>query len=69
MQLEETAMTSTNIKQAAHKLLDSLPETVTWDDLAYEVEVRASIERGLEDAEAGRTVSHEEVLKQFGLKE
>lgn len=61
-------MTSSNVKQAAHELLDRLPETVTWEDVAYEMEVRASIERGLADAEAGRVVSHEEVMKQFGLE-
>ena len=61
-------MTSTNVKKAAHELLDRLPETVTWDELAYEMEVRASIERGLADAEAGRVVPHEEVMKQFGLE-
>ena len=61
-------MTSTNVKQAAHELLERLPETVTWDELAYEMEVRASIERGLADSEAGRVTSHEEVMKQFGLE-
>jgi predicted transcriptional regulator len=53
---------SRNIKPDARQLVDSLPYSATWDDLAYEVYVRASIEAGLADAEAGRTVTHEEAL-------
>ncbi len=53
---------SRNIKPDARQLVDSLPESATWDDLAYEVYVRASIEAGLADAEAGRMLSHEEAL-------
>jgi predicted transcriptional regulator len=53
---------SRNIKPDARHLVESLPETATWDDLAYEVYVRAAIEAGLADAEAGRTVSHAEAL-------
>jgi len=60
-------MPSANVKTAAHQLIDHLPEGVTWDELAYEIEVRASIERGLADAEAGRLVSQEDVEKRFGI--
>ena len=35
---------------------------MSWDDLAYEVYVRQSIELGVADAEAGRTVDHETAL-------
>jgi predicted transcriptional regulator len=60
------AKTSSNI-QAAHELLDDLPDDADWDDIAYRIEVRASIERGLSDSQAGRTMPHEEVLKEFGI--
>lgn len=59
-------MSSTNVKQAAHQLIDQLPEGVTWDEVAYRIGVRASIDRGLSDAEAGRLVSQEDVEKRFG---
>jgi len=55
-----------NIKQQAHRLVDNLPETATWDDLMYEVYVRQAIEAGLEDSEAGRTVDVGEVRARFG---
>ena len=58
-----------NIKQAVHQLVDKLPETATWDDVAYHIEVRASIERGLADAKAGRVYTTEEVAKDFNLDE
>ena len=51
---------SPNIKPEARRLVDSLPDSATWDDLAYEVYVRQSVEAGLADAE--RVVSHDEAL-------
>lgn len=51
-----------SIKPDAQRLVESLPETATWDDLAYEVYVRQSIEAGLADAEAGRVIEHEAAL-------
>ena len=53
---------SRNIKAEARQLVEGLPESATWDDLAYEVYVRASIEAGLADADAGRTLSTDEAL-------
>ena len=53
---------SPNIKPEARRLVESLPDSATWDDLAYEVYVRQSIEAGLADANAGRIVSHDEAL-------
>lgn len=62
------AMQTANVKQQLHEIVDQLPDNVTWDEAAYRVEVRASIERGLADVEAGRTFTTEEVRKHFGLE-
>jgi len=62
------AMTSP-LKQQAHALVDSLPESATWEDLAYEAELRASIDRGLADSEAGRLIPVEDLMKEFGVEE
>lgn len=51
-----------NIKPDARQLIEALPETATWDDLAYEVYVRQAVETGLADSAAGRTVSHEDAI-------
>jgi predicted transcriptional regulator len=56
-----------NTKAEAHKLIDQLPDDATWEQLAYQIEVRASIERGLTDVHAGRTLSHEEIRNEFGI--
>ncbi len=36
-----------------------------WNDLTPDQ--KRGIERGLKDAEEGRTVSHEEVMKKYGI--
>jgi predicted transcriptional regulator len=51
-----------SIKPGARELVENLPESATWDDLAYEVYVRQAIELGLADVEAGRTVPHDEAM-------
>lgn len=57
------------LKQQAHALIDNLPDSATWDDLAYETELRASIEHGLADANAGRVVAVEDLMKELGVDE
>jgi predicted transcriptional regulator len=57
------------LKQQAHELVDNLPESATWDDLACEAELRASIEHGLADSQAGRVVPVEDLMKEFGIEE
>lgn len=56
-------MTDTpNIKPDARRLVEGLPDSATWDDLAYEVYVRQAIEAGIADGEAGRTMNHEDAM-------
>ena len=62
-------MASPSVKQAARELIDQLPDEATWDDISYQVELRASIERGLADSEAGRLFTQDEIEKQFGIKQ
>lgn len=63
------ATKASTLKEQAHELINELPDDTTWDQLAYRIAVRASIERGLTDAEAGRLVPVEEVMKEFGITE
>ena len=55
------------IKEQARVLVESLPEDSTWEDLMYEIYVRESVERGLEDVRAGRVKTSDEVRAKFGL--
>jgi len=56
------------VKETVRSLLDRLPETCTLDDVLYHVYVLQAIERGLADADAGRTVSHEDVAQRLRAK-
>lgn len=46
-------METNSIKEEARRLLDKLPEEVTWDDIMHEIYVRQAIEAGLNDSKAG----------------
>ncbi len=61
-------METKSIKEKARNLIDKLPDNSTWDDLMYEIYVRQAIESGLNDSEAGKVVSVEEVRAKFGLQ-
>ena len=61
------AMSARNIKEEAKRLLEKLPDDLTWDQLMHEIYIRQSIEAGLEDSESGKTVDVEEVRERFGL--
>lgn len=60
-------MQTYNIKEEVQSLLKDLPEDATWDDLMYRIYVRQTIEAGLEDSKAGRTIDVKEVRSRFGL--
>lgn len=66
-ELDRTVTVSTNIKEEARRLIDRLPDDANWDDLMEEIYVRAAIENGIRDSDAGRTVPVEEVRARFGL--
>ena len=56
------------VKEEAKKMLDNLPDEITWDDLMYEIYVRQKVELGLKAIEEGRVISHEEMKKRFSPK-
>lgn len=64
---ETNTMQMPNVKQEAHRLMESLPASATWDDLMYTIYVRQAIEAGLEDSEAGRALDVGAVRAKFGL--
>ena len=52
-------------KEDARQLIESLPDHATWDDVMYELYVRQKIAIGLQAADEGRVIPHEEVKKRF----
>lgn len=55
------------IKDEARRLVESLPDEATWEDLMHRIYVRQAIEAGLADSQAGRTRDVKEVRAKFGL--
>jgi hypothetical protein len=49
-----------NAKDEVMRILELLPEDASLDDIQYHIYVRQKIEHGIEDLEAGRTLSEAE---------
>ena len=47
-------------KEQVRKLLDSIPDNASFEDIQYHLYVRQKIAAGLADVEAGRVVTQEE---------
>jgi len=60
-------MALANIKQEAHHLIDQLPDNASWDDVAYQIELHASIEQGLKEADAGQLISQTDLEKEYDI--
>lgn len=53
MQTRCDHMAST-VKEDAMKLIETLPDQITWDDIMYESYIRQKIEPGLRDGNEGK---------------
>jgi hypothetical protein len=62
-------MSTTIIKEEAHKIIDRMPANATWDDLMHEIYVREAIELGLADSKAEHTKDVKEIRAKHGLPE
>lgn len=56
-------------KEQALRLIDHLPDQATFNDIMYELYVKQKIEAGLQAAEDGNTIPHEEVKKRLMNRE
>ena len=65
---EVKIMQTASVREEVHKLADQLSDDATWDDVAHSIYVRQKVAKGLEDIEAGRTLSHEEVKNKWKVK-
>ena len=57
--------TMASAKQQVKSILEDLPEDASFEDIQYHIYVRQKIEQGLADAEAGRVIPHEEVVRRL----
>jgi len=56
-------MSKVTVKDEMKKMLETLPEDCTWEDIQYHIYVREKIERGMAAADAGDIISQEEAEK------
>lgn len=60
-------MATNQIKEQARKIVESLPDDATWEDLIHRFYVREAIEAGIRDADEGRVVDVSVVRAEYGL--
>jgi len=60
--------TTMPVKETVKALLDRLPDDCILDDVLYHLYVIQAVGRGRADAEAGRTLSHQEVAEALRRK-
>lgn len=61
-------MAQPQTKQIVRDLLDRLPDDCTIDDVQYHLYVLEAVQRGIDDADAGRVTPHEEVKAELRRK-
>lgn len=49
----------------AKKIIETLPETATWDDIMYEFYVKQKLSSALDAEQEGRVLPHEDVKKRL----
>jgi predicted transcriptional regulator len=52
-------------KQEALNAIQQLPDNVDLDEIVYRLYVINKIHQGMQDVEAGRTISHEELKREI----
>ncbi len=51
----------------AHNLIDQLPQGATWEDLMYEIYVRESVDKGLNDIENSKYKAISDIRNKYAL--
>ncbi|HJQ22601.1 MAG TPA: hypothetical protein VKA60_01710 [Blastocatellia bacterium] len=58
---------ATHVKEEARRLVEELPENVSWADFARLVLERQRVEEGLADLDAGVSWTSEEIREKLGM--
>jgi predicted transcriptional regulator len=57
--------TNPSAKSVLREVIDAQPEDASYEEILRELAFARMVERGLADARAGRSVSHDEVLRRI----
>ena len=58
-------MTTISIKEQMSSIIDAQPEDSSYEEILKELAFALMIDRGLDDANAGRTISHDEMQRRI----
>lgn len=58
-------MTGTVPREEVRRMLDSLPDDASYEDIQYHIYVQQKIDRGLEASERGDFISDEEIERRI----
>lgn len=58
---------ATHVKEEARRLVEELPENVSWADFARLVIERQRVEEGLTDLDAGASWTSDDIRKKLGI--
>ena len=53
------------VKEEARRMIESLPDDATWEDVQYSIYVRERIERGRREATDGKILDEDEVERRM----
>lgn len=56
------------VKEEAKRLIATLPDQATWDDIMYEFYVKKKFEKALEEAAPGDVISHESAKRELASR-
>ena len=59
----------THIKEEALKLIESLPDDATWEDLTRVILEQQLIEEGIADIDAGRVWTSDQIREKLGMSQ
>lgn len=52
-------------KSEAIKLLESIPDQATWEDIMYQLYVKMKVSSGLNDMDNSNVITNEEAMKKL----
>jgi hypothetical protein len=61
--VQEERIMAISAKQAALKVIESMPEDASLEEVMYELYFRKRVDRGLRELEEGKTISHAEIKR------
>ena len=53
------------VKEHVRNLLDDVPDDISWKQMRHEIWIMEQVLIGMDEADRGETVPHEQVMKEY----